>query len=91
MGDLWQSLLDRVGNGINEGSKLLSAKIQKEIENLSSAPPASNVSTGFTVDNFIESIEHSDCQEPITVNESTKIYQGLAEKYKTIQISLQIC
>ena len=60
----------------------MTAYDSKEIENLSRAPPASNVSTGFTVDNFIESIERSDFQAPITVLESTKIGSGLAEKYK---------
>ena len=81
--DLTDSLTKKLGYDVNNLKfNRLYKTIQREIENLKSALPASNVSTGFTVDGFIEGIERSDFQEPITINESSKIYLGLAEKYK---------
>ena len=77
------SLKKELGDDVNTtGVRELYHKIQKEIENLQNARPASNVSTGFSVDNFIENIERANFQEPITANESTEIYPRLVLKYK---------
>jgi len=81
--NLHASLKKEIGDDVNTtGLMNIFTKIQEEIENLLSAPPASNVSTGFSVDNFIENIERANFQEPITANESTEIYPRLVRKYK---------